>query len=385
GSLRISYGAGTDMSRYRNDTYRKYFINDLVETEIYNTNLVFYKYSLFGQVSKSFIDEKLRLSFGLRTDANTFSAEMSNPLTQLSPRFSLSYSLTDILNLNFNTGRYYQLPPYTALGLKDNEGNYINRDNGLKYMAADHIVTGLEVLPGDNLQFTAEGFYKRYTDYPFSVADGVPLSTKSAGYGIFGNEPLVSSSRGRAYGLEIMGRVRDLEGLNMVFAYTFVRSEFRGTDGGYIPTVWDNRHLLSATATRSFGKSWNIGFKWRLVGGAPYTPYDLDKSSLREAWDVTGQGYLDYGSYNSARLKAFNQLDLRVDKQFFFSKWSLMIYADVQNVLNFKADQPDLLILQTDGTGAPLVDPSDPDRYLLKFIDAESGTVLPTIGIIIEL
>jgi hypothetical protein len=385
GSLRLSYGAGTDMSRYRNDTYRKYFINDLVETELYNTNLVFYKYSLFGQVSKSFIDEKLRLSFGLRTDANTFSSEMSNPLTQLSPRFSLSYSLTDILNLNFNTGRYYQLPPYTALGLKDNVGNYINRDNGLKYMAADHIVTGLEVLPGDNLQFTAEGFYKRYTDYPFSVADGVPLSTKSAGYGIFGNEPLVSTSTGRAYGLEIMGRVRDLEGLNMVFAYTFVRSEFRGTDGVYIPTAWDNRHLLSATATRSFGKSWDIGFKWRLVGGAPYTPYDLDKSSLREAWDVTGQGYLDYATYNSARLKAFNQLDLRVDKQFFFSKWSLMIYADVQNVLNFKADQPDLLILQTDGTGAPLVDPSDPDRYLLKFINAESGTVLPTIGIIIEL
>ncbi|MBE0667646.1 MAG: TonB-dependent receptor, partial [Bacteroidales bacterium] len=262
GSLRISYGAGTEMSRYRNDTYRKYFINDLIDTEIYNTNLVFYKYSLFGQVSKSFSDEKLRLSFGLRTDANTFSPEMSNPLTQLSPRFSLSYSLTDILNLNFSTGRYFQLPPYTALGLKDNEGNYINRENGLKYMAADHIVTGLEVLPGDNLQFTAEGFYKRYTDYPFSVADGVPLSTKSAGYGIFGNEPLVSSSRGRAYGLEIMGRVRDLEGLNMVFAYTFVRSEFRGTDGGYIPTAWDNRHLLSATATRSFGKSWDIGFKW---------------------------------------------------------------------------------------------------------------------------
>jgi hypothetical protein len=385
GSLRISYGAGTEMSRYRNDTYRKYFINDLIDTEIYNTNLVFYKYSLFGQVSKSFNDEKLRLSFGLRTDANTFSPEMSNPLTQLSPRFSLSYSLTDILNLNFSTGRYYQLPPYTALGLKDNEGNYINRENGLKYMAADHIVTGLEVLPGDNLQFTAEAFYKRYTDYPFSVADGVPLSTKSAGYGIFGNEPLVSSSRGRAYGLEIMGRVRDLDGLNMVFAYTFVRSEFRGTDGGYIPTAWDNRHLLSATATRSFGKSWDIGFKWRLVGGAPYTPYDLDKSSLREAWEVTGQGYLDFASYNSARLKAFNQLDLRVDKQFFFSKWSLMIYADVQNVLNFKADQPDLLILQTDGTGAPLVDPSDPARYLLKLINAESGTVLPTIGIIIEL
>ncbi len=385
GTLRISYGAGTEMSRYRNDTYRKYFVNDLVETELYNTNLVFYKVALFGQVSKTYLDEKLRLSFGLRTDANTFSAEMLNPLTQLSPRFSASYSLTDIVNLNFSTGRYYQLPPYTALGLRDSDGNYINKQNGLKYIAADHIVGGLEVLPNEKLQITAEGFYKNYSRYPYSIADGVPLSTKSAGYGIFGNEPLVSTSTGRAYGLEIMGRVRDLGGLNMVFAYTYVRSEFKGPSGGFIPTAWDNRHLLSATATKSLGKTWDLGFKWRLVGGAPYTPYDLEKSSLREAWDVTGQGYLDYADYNSARLKAFNQLDLRIDKQFYFSKWSLMLYADVQNVLNFKADQPDLLILQTDNSGTPVIDPNDPSRYLLKLIDAESGTVLPTIGIIIEL
>lgn len=384
-TLRISYGAGTEMSRYRNDTYRKYFINDLVATELYNTNLVFYKMSLFGQVSKTYMDERLRLSFGLRTDANTFSAEMLNPLTQLSPRFSASYSVTDIFNLNFSTGRYYQLPPYTALGLRDNDGNYINKQNGLKYIAADHIVGGVEVLPNEKLQITAEGFYKNYSRYPFSVADGVPLSTKSAGYGIFGNEPLVSTSTGRAYGLEIMGRVRDLEGLNMVFAYTYVRSEFKGPTGDFIPTAWDNRHLLSATATKSLGKTWDLGFKWRLVGGAPYTPYDLDKSSLREAWDVIGQGYLDYADYNSARLKAFNQLDLRIDKQFYFSRWSLMLYADVQNVLNFKADQPDLLILQTDAAGTPVIDPDDPSRYLLKLIDAESGTVLPTIGIIIEL
>jgi len=385
GTLRISYGAGTEMSRYRNDTYRKFFVNDLVETELYNTNLVFYKVALFGQVSKTYLDEKLRLSFGLRTDANTFSAVMLNPFTQLSPRFSASYSLTDILNLNFSTGRYYQLPPYTALGLRDNDGNFTNKQNGLKYIAADHIVGGVEVLPGEKLQVTAEGFYKNYSRYPFSVADGVPLSTKSAGYGIFGNEPLVSTSTGRAYGLELMGRVRDLEGLNMVFAYTYVRSEFKGPGGNFIPTAWDNRHLLSATATKNLGKTWDLGFKWRLVGGAPYTPYDLDKSSLREAWDVTGQGYLDYADYNSARLKAFNQLDLRIDKQFYFSKWSLMLYADVQNVLNFKADQPDLLILQTDAAGTPIIDPVDPSRYLLKLIDAESGTVLPTIGIIIEL
>lgn len=382
-SFRLSYGAGTEMSRYRNDTYRQFFAGDGLQTELYNSNLVFFKYAAFGQLSRSFIDDRLKLSLGLRTDANTFSSLMANPLTQVSPRLSASFALTGEMNLNFNMGRYYQLPSYTSLGLLDNEGNFINKD--LKFIAADHIVGGVELVPDERLQFTLEGFYKNYSRYPFSLADQVPLSTKSAGYGVFGNEPLSSTAVGRAYGFELMGRARDFEGLNMVFSYTFVRSEFEGTDGQYIPTAWDNRHLISVTATKSIGKSWNAGFRWRYVGGAPYTPYDTDKSSFIDAWKVSGQGYLDYSRFNSERLKGFHQLDLRIDKQFYFDRWSLMLYVDVQNVYNFKADQPDILVLQTDPAGAPIVNPIDPERYLLKYIRAEAGTVLPTIGIIIEI
>ncbi len=378
-SFRVSYGAGTELSRYRNDTFRKFFAGEALETELYNTNLVFFKYAAFGQVSRAFLDEKLRLSFGVRTDANSWSPEMANPLTQISPRLSASYILTEDINLNFSTGRFYQLPPYTSLGLKDNYDNFINRENGLKYIAADHLVGGIELVPDERLQFTLEGFYKHYTNYPFSVADQVPLSTKSAGYGVFGNEALTSTSVGRAYGLELMGRARDLNGLNAVFSYTFVRSEFEGSGGSYIPTAWDNRHLISVTATQGIGRSWDAGFRWRFVGGAPYTPFDLDKSSYTDAWNVTGQGYLDYSNFNSGRLKGFSQLDIRIDKQFYFDRWSIMFYLDVQNVYNYKAEQPPILVLDPDQTGAL------PGRYKLKFIDGDAGTVLPTIGIIIEI
>jgi hypothetical protein len=384
-TLRVSFGAGSEMSRYRNDTYRQFFADDAVQTELYESDLLFFKFSAFGQVSKSFLEEKLRLSFGLRTDANSYSSGMANPFTQLSPRFSLSYSLTEDLNLNFSTGRYYQLPPYTSLGYKDNDGNFVNRDNGIKYIAADHLTGGIELIPDERLQFTLEGFYKNYSDYPFSVADQVPLSTKSAGYDVFGNEEVVSTSEGRAYGIELMGRVRDFKGLNMVFAYTYVRSEFIGTDESYIPTAWDNRHLVSVTATKSLGETWDIGFKWRYVGGAPYTPFDEEKSMQKEAWDVSGRPYLDYTRYNTERLNAFNQLDIRVDKQFYFNKWSLMLYADVQNVLNFKADQPDILVPLADDSGNYVTDPSDASRYVPNYLPGEGGTVLPTIGIIIEI
>ncbi len=382
--FRISFGSGFEYAHYRNSTYRLFY-SVLGENKIdYDTNLKLGKFNAFGQVSKSYLEEKLRFSFGIRTDINTWSKSMSNPLTQLSPRFSASYSLTDNLNVNFNLGRYYQLPPYTALGYTSNAGVFLNKDNDLKYIQSDHIVAGLELIPTENIQVTIEGFYKNYSKYPFSVRDQVPLSSKSAGYGIFGDEELTSSSDGRAYGIELLGRLKEFKKTNLVFSYTFVRSEFRDLNSVWIPSSWDNRHLFNITATRQFNGNWDFGFKWRFVGGAPYTPYDLSKSAVKAAWDIQGQGYLDYSRFNSERLKAFHQLDLRIDKQFFLKGWSLMLYADVQNVYNHQSDQPDILVRQSDINGLPVNDPEDPLKYSLKYITGTSGTVLPTIGIIVE-
>jgi hypothetical protein len=229
-----------------------------------------------------------------------------------------------------------------------------------------------------------EGFMKFYSRYPFSVRDSVPLGSKSADYGIFGDEELQSISDGRAYGVELLGRLKEFRKINLVFSYTYVRSEFRDINSNWIASSWDNRHLLNLTATRKFNRNWDFGFKWRFVGGAPYTPYDINKSMLKAAWDLQGQGYLDYPVFNSKRLKAFHQLDLRIDKQYFFKGWSLMLYVDVQNIYNHNADQPPILIREQDANGIPLTDPENPLRYIPRYIDGSSGTVLPTIGIMVE-
>lgn len=382
--LKINFGAGLEYAHYRNDTYRRVYYAGTENVINYDINLKFSKIGLFGQVSKLYLNEKLGLSLGIRTDVNSYSSAMENPLDQLSPRFSASYSLSEKLSLNFSTGRYYQLPPYTSLGYSSTEGVFINKQNRLRYIQSDHLVAGVEVIPSENIQITIEGFYKTYKKYPFSVRDSVPLSAKSADYGIFGDEELLSLSEGRAYGFEVLGRLKEFRKTNLVFSYTFVRSEFEDIRSGIIPSSWDNKHLLNLTATMGLGRNWDMGMKWRFVGGAPFTPYDLDKSSYINAWDLQGRGYPDYSRFNSSRLKAFHQLDLRIDKQYFFVKWSLMLYADVQNVYNHKADQPPLLLRESDSNGIPFIDPDNPQKYALKYLDNEAGTVLPSIGVIIE-
>ena len=382
--FRFNIGSGIEYAHYRNSTYRKIFVGEGETSIDYDTNLKLGKFNAFGQVSKSYLDERLRMSLGIRTDFNSWSGTMANPLTQLSPRLSASYTLTEKLNVNINVGRYYQLPPYTSLGYSNTEGVFLNKANDLKYIRSDHYVAGLELIPEENIQLTLEGFYKDYSKYPFSVRDQVPLSSKSAGYGIFGDEELISTSDGRAYGFELLGRLKDFWKTNMVFSYTFVRSEFRDAASDWIPSSWDNRHLFNLTATKQLNRNWDLGFKWRYVGGAPYTPFDVEKSSLKAAWDLQGVGYLDYLKFNTERLNAFHQLDIRIDKQYFFKGWSLMLYTDIQNLYNHQSDQPAILLRESDQNGVPITDPADPSRYLMKFIEGSSGTVLPSIGIIVE-
>lgn len=162
-----------------------------------------------------------------------------------------------------------------------------------------------------------------------------------------------------------------------------MRSEFTRNDNRYISSSWDNRHLINLVVTRKLGKKWDFGAKWRYLGGAPYTPYDLNTTSLRQAWDVRNQGYLDYSRFNALRFKAYHQLDIRIDRSWYFNRWTLIAYLDVQNLYNFKADSPDYLT-NRDPDGNILIDPADPDRYIIRSIKNESGQALPTVGLIVE-
>lgn len=379
---RFNFGAGGEYARYLNSTYQQIFLRNQPLIIDNDSSLDMFKWSIFGQVTRSFMRNRLSLSFGIRTDASNYSSDMANPLNQLSPRLSGSYKIKENFTLNASTGRYYQMPAYTTLGYRDIEGGLANKRNNISYIAVNHYVTGFELQPTPQTLFTLEGFYKQYDQYPFSVADNVPLGSKSADFGVFGNEEVTSTSTGRSYGAELLFRIQRSQKLNFITSYTFVRSEFEGLSGEYIPSSWDNRHIINITSTLKLPRSWSVGGKWRFSGGAPYTPFDLDVSSIAAAWDSQRQGYLDYSRFNSQRLKAFHQLDIRVDKEFFFRDFSLMLYLDIQNIYNFQALLPPNL-MRMEGEPA-FFDENGIERYPLKQITNTTGTVLPTIGIMFE-
>jgi hypothetical protein len=379
---KLNFGANLDFVTYLNATQQRRFYGDGILNVDYNTLLDLVKWGVFAQASKNVFNERLTLSLGFRADANNYSESMNNLFEQLSPRFSASYGLTSMWSLNFNTGRYYQLPPYTSLGFQQN-GTLVNRENNLKYISVDHLIGGVEYRPRQFMLFSVEGFWKGYNDYPYSVRDGISLANKGADFGVLGDEEVVSESEGRAWGAEFQARVNAPGGFNLNVSYTWVRSEFLDASGEYIPTGWDSKHLLNVTSTTELKKGWRVGGRWRLVGGLPYTPYDLERSAQVEAWNLSGSPYFDFDRLNSERFKPFHQLDMRVDKAYYLNKVTMKFYLDVQNVYNFQAEQQDIIVRELDDSGNFILT-GNGTRYQLRRVSNTAGTVLPTIGIIVE-
>ena len=377
-------GGGLEDVVYTNSTFHKKVINGEIQTVNFESEFNMQKFSLFTQVSRSFVNDRLSLSLGIRTDANNYSDEMSNLLEQLSPRFSASYQLAEKWAASFNVGRYYQLPAYTVMGYRDSEGTLVNKENGITYIQNDHLVGGLEFNPTPYSKITLEGFYKKYDNYPFLLRDSISLANLGGDFGVIGNEPAKSISEGRSYGVELFMQQKLSSSIYGLLSYTFVRSEFQDKNGEFVPSSWDNRHILNITAGKKFNKDWELGLRFRFLGGSPFTPDDVELSAQRDIWDITQRGIPDYDLLNTERNGNSHGLDLRIDKRWFFKKWALNAYLDVQNIYNFESEGKPFLDVVRDDSGAPVVDPQNPDSYLTREIENTAGTILPSIGLMIE-
>ncbi|MGL5317890.1 MAG: TonB-dependent receptor [Bacteroidales bacterium] len=384
GQFRLNEGLNYEFVEYYNKTDQYIVDNGLPVTLKYKSDMCFSKWGAFISGSYTTLDEKIKLSLGVRTDANTYNDSMSKWYKHISPRASVSYNFLPKLTFNANAGRYYQTPAYTVMGYKNNEDEFVNKDN-LKMLYNDQINVGFEYALKSNIQISVEGFYKKYGNLMVSQIDSIPLFSKGNDYGVFGNEPVDSNGKGRSYGAEVFARISNLGGLNLMAAYTWVRSEnFSPRNDAYIPSSWDNKYLFTLTSGYEFKNNWKLAMKYRLVGGAPYTPFDEETSSLKANWDATQRPVLDYAQYNAKRLKAFNQVDLRVDKYFFLKKGLMLgVYLDLQNALNFKYNNPDALLSTgvIENPNAPL----NEQRYIMRTVKQEGGTILPSIGITLRL
>lgn len=389
-----SWGIVAQYDKFKNDVFSR------VQNELRNatgqivqpaltvqakTALDLWRYGAFGQIAGNFINNKLTLSLGLRTDGNTFTEDGNNVTKTLSPRLAASLLLLDNLKFNASIGRYHKIPSYTILGFQSSS-IYVNKD--VKYIGCDQLVGGFEYIPAVGRRVTLEGFYKRYNNYPVSQIDGISLANKGGDFSVLGNEPVTATGKGRSYGVELQLQQKLTKNFFAILSYTYYISEFTNAGGVYEPASWDNRHLLSFIGGYKFKRNYELGLKFRYQGGAPYTPFDMTASQLN--YIALGTGIYDNSRFNDIRLGSFHSMDIRLDKKWNFRNWSLDLYLDVSNVYasaqpeypkyTFQRTADNSSFLTTDGK--PLQ--NNGSNAVPLILDDAEATVIPTIGFILE-
>jgi len=395
GDWKFSAGAGLQYVKYNNDSYTQLSpqildsLGNVLQPALefrFKTAISFAKYGLFGQVSRSFFDSRLAVSAGLRADANSFTTDGNNIAKTLSPRLNASIALAEKWKLNASIGSYTKIAPYTVLGYRDNTNNLVNKN--VPYTRCNHYVTGLEYLPSKTLRLTVEGFYKQYSDYLVSDLSGISLANLGGNGGIAGNEKVVGGGKGEAYGIELFAQQKLWKNFFFVGAYTLFWSKFSGKDGKLVTSNWDSRHLVSLVLGKKFRRNVELGIKYRVYGGSPYTP--LDEEASRQNYATIGTGTEDFSRLNAQRLRNFSQLDIRIDKKWNFKRTTFDLYLDVTNLLatsnpaipsyTFKRNADNSDFETTDGQPLRL-DGSNAIPYILP---PEKGAALPSIGFIFE-
>ncbi|TWV15427.1 TonB-dependent receptor [Bacteroidaceae bacterium HV4-6-C5C] len=380
GNWKINAGLNLDYVQYSNKSYQRLY-RDNKEIDLnYDTQLEFFKWGVFAHADYSSANDRFKTSLGIRSDAASYSSSTKRILQHFSPRLSLSYRLIGNLNFSANAGRYFQLPPLTAMGFKNNEGIYVNKE--MKYMQVAQLSAGFNYMWNNELEISLEGFYKRYDKMPLSVEDGIPLMSKGDDYGVIGDEQLVSTSKSKSYGIELLARWLMMRKINVLSSFTLFKSLSQKESGGYLASAWDNGYIFNLVGTYYLSRNWSVGTKIKSIGGAPYTPYDQDKSSLVSAWNASGKPYLDYSRYNTLRNPSYTQLDLRVDKVFYMKKYMLGLYLDLQNITGSSFKSQDVIV----STGNILNpgDPIDEQKYEMKTLKRSSSSMIPTIGVTFE-
>ncbi|HPO54755.1 MAG TPA: TonB-dependent receptor [Ignavibacteriaceae bacterium] len=278
----------------------------------------FWKSDLFALYS-GFYYNRWRVNVGIRGDY--FNA-ISNKFT-VSPRFSTSYLLSDVTEVSFSTGIYYQNPSYIWL-IADNS----NRD--LKQIKVNQYILGLDQRIRNDINLKVEGFYKDYSNYPASVLrpylvlanTGAGFAGSDDNFSAFGLETLVSEGSGYARGVELSMQKKSA-GTNHygILSLTYSESRFKALDGVERKGSYEQNWIVNLSAGYIFNEKWEASLKFRFATGRPYTPYNPD-------------GTQSVANFNTKKFPETHSLDIRIDRRWNFNNWTLITYIDIQNIYN---------------------------------------------------
>ena len=357
---------------------------ELAKTLILNIG---FRYEFFDAASDYNYDFSKNITDSLSGFMNAYlkPAEVKH---MFSPRFSVSYPITDRGVIRFSYGHFYQIGSLSSLYLNDVRwvanissiptfGNpNVNPQKSIQYEI------GLQQQLTDDFKFDLTGYYKDVRDYIFTQT---VYTEKARQYRILTN---LAYSNVRGITLSFLKRRSPGGMFAATLDYTFQVAEGnrtepeedlffseasgKQTETFLVPLSFDRSHLINGTFSLSDPNSWTLGVIFNIQAGTPYTPvlppslstitYEQSSSSKSMQWevDLKFEKYFSIGSFDYSVFVHINNLfDTQNDRYVYASSGKAL--SNVEQELN--ANQFNDLRDRISRGDPGIIDVSNLDQY----------------------
>jgi hypothetical protein len=236
------------------------------------------------------------------------------------PRLLVREQVRESISLRQSIGVYHQAPdpPIPIPGIES-----IGLEEGLQRNVQGSF--GWQWRFADRFELTQDAYLGRLSnmqDYELTqgLGEGDDPSTADE------FDDYVIRVSGWSWGLESMLRLVPDGKLYGWLAYTLSWSIRDYPLGGRAPATWDQRHILNAVLGWNINRKWRIGGRLHVNSGRPYTTRAQLPDGTLEDLSVALTEHR-----NDARLPAFMQLDVRVERIFTLRDLRLHLYLDLAN------------------------------------------------------
>lgn len=222
------------------------------------------------------------------------------------PRVAAQWQVHPALELRASWGKYHQSPQIDQIVP-------IFGNPRLEPPAAVHYVLGGTFKPAELWSISTDFYYKELDD----VVVDVPEPTM-----------YVNAATGKAHGVELLvNRDRGDRWYGWLSLSASKTERRNGLTGESIPFDYDVPVVANLVANYRINAKWDIGLRWNLRSGMPYTPIVGNKPNP----DFAGYYLPVYGELNGERAQPYHRLDVRIERKFDYGRVSGSYYLDIIN------------------------------------------------------